>query len=336
MKKKSNNIVVAPKGEIIIYQAKDKQVKLEVRFEQETVWLSQSQIAGLFKTERSVITKHLRNILNTEELDEKSVCAKFAHTAADGKTYQTRFYSLDAIISIGYRVNSRRATQFRIWATRVLKEHLLTGYSLNQKRLLEQTGKLQELQKTIAFIETKSHKELLQSQAIELLSIVNEYTKALTLFEQYDGKKLVLQKSGKLRFVLTYNECRKIISEMKEGLEKKKEAGDLFGQEVGKKLEGAIGNLYQTFGGRELYFSIEEKAAHLLYFLVKDHPFVDGNKRIASILFIYFLERNNYLLKENAERKINDNALVALTLLIATSEPREKDVMIKIITNLLR
>lgn len=326
----------APKGEIIIYRTKDKQINLEVRLEQETIWLAQKQIAGLFGTQRPAITKHLNNIFNSKELEQNSVCSILEHTAQDGKKYKTQFYNLDAIISVGYRVNSARATQFRIWATRVLKEHLLHGYTINQKRLLEQNERLKELQKAIAFIESKSHKELLQWQSKELLVIVNEYTKALTILEQYDKKKLVLQKAKRPVFTLTGQECQSIIRRIKEELTRRKEASDLFGQQAGKKLEGIIGNLYQTFGGNELYRSVEEKAAHLLYFLVKDHPFVDGNKRIASMLFIYFLERNNYLLKESGEKKINDNALIALTLLIATSEPSEKEVMVKIITNLLK
>lgn len=168
------------------------------------------------------------------------------------------------------------------------------------------------------------------------MSIINEYTKALTVFEQYDKKKLVLQKTKRPSFILSYEHCHDIIKQVKNELIKKKEAGDLFAQEAGNKLDSIVGSSYQTFAGQELYQSIEEKATHLLYFLVKDHPFIDGNKRIASILFIYFLERNRYLLKENGEKKINDNALIALTLLIATSDPKEKDVMIKIITNLLK
>lgn len=321
------------RGDIVIYRAKDKNIRLEVQLKRETVWLTQAQIANLFRTERSVITKHLNNIFNSKELEKKSNVQKM-HVAFSDKP--VKLYNLDVIISVGYRVNSSRATQFRIWATRVLREHILRGYTINQKRLLEQTEKFKELQKTISFIEAKSHKELLQPQAKELLSIINEYAKALTIFGQYDEKKLVIQKTKKPKFCITYEECQGIVLKIKEGLIKKKEASDLFGQEATGKLEAIIGNLYQTFGGRELYHSVEEKAAHLLYFLVKDHPFIDGNKRIASIFFIYFLERNNYLLKENGEKKINDNALVALTLLIATSEPKEKDLMIKIITNLLR
>lgn len=334
-----NNIkrnIELPKGEIVIYRTRDRQVKLEVKLEQDTVWLTQQQIAQLFGTQRPAVTKHLNNIFKCKELQEDSVCSILEHTALDGKKYSTKFYNLDAIISVGYRVNSNRATQFRIWATRVLREHILCGYTINQQRLLEQTEKFQELQRTIAFIEAKSHEAQLESQAQELLRVINEYARSLTILEQYDGKKLVLQKARRPRFRLSYSECKDIISGLKDELAKKKEASGLFGDEIAKKFESIVANLYQTFGGKELYRSIEEKSAHLLYFVIKDHPFVDGNKRIASVLFIYFLKRNHYLLKQNGEPKINDNALVAVALLIATSEPREKEIMIKLITNLLK
>lgn len=334
--KKTKKNEVPGKGQIVIYQTKDKKVNLEVKLEQETVWLTQRQIAELFLTERSVITKHLRNIFKTKELEEKAVCAKIAHTALDGKSYQIKFYSLDVIICVGYRVNSSRATQFRIWATRVLRDHILCGYTLNQKRLLEQAEKFKDLQKAIEFIEAKSHEALLQSQTQELLAVINAYSKSLTILEQYDEKKLVLQKTRKPKFKLSYAECKDIIAGLKEELAKRNEASGLFGQEIDKRLESIVANLYQTFGGKELYRSIEEKSAHLLYFIIKDHPFADGNKRIASVTFIYFLKRNNYLMKPSGEPKINDNAIVALALLIATSQPREKEVMIRLITNLLR
>jgi len=328
---KSNN--EPSKGEIIIYKAKDKNIKLEVKLIEETVWLTQAQIAKLFQSDRSVITKHLSNIFDSKELDEKSNVQKM-HIPFSDKL--VKLYNLDVIISVGYRVNSVHATQFRIWATRVLREHILRGYTINQKRLLEQTEKFQELQRTIAFIESKSHVSQLENQAQELLRVINEYAKSLTILQQYDGKKLVLQKAKRPKFRLTYHECNDIIFGLKDELAKKKEASGLFGEEFDKKFESIIANLYQTFGGKELYRSIEEKSAHLLYFVIKDHPFADGNKRIASVLFIYFLKRNHYLLKQNGEPKINDNALVALALLIATSEPREKEVMIKLITNLLK
>lgn len=326
----------ASKGSIVIYRTRDKDIKIEVKLKQETVWLTQKQIALLFSTQRPAVTKHLNNIFKNKELREYSVSSILEHTAQDGKTYSTKFYNLDAIISVGYRVNSRRATQFRVWATGVLRKHILRGYTINQKRLLEQAERFKELQRAIAFIEAKSRETLLQNQAQELLKVINEYAKSFTILEQYDSKKLALHRTRRPRFRLAYSECKNIIIHLKEELTKKKEASGLFGQEIDGRLEGIVAAIYQTFGGKELYPSIEEKSAHLLYFVIKDHPFTDGNKRIASVFFIYFLARNNYLLKQNGEPKINDNALVALALLISVSEPREKETMIKIITNLLK
>lgn len=321
------------KGAIVIYQTKDREVKLVVKLEQETVWLTQAQIAKLFQTDRSVITKHLSNIFNSKELKEKSN-VHFMHIAFSDKP--VKLYNLDVVISIGYRVNSNRATQFRIWATKVLRGHILHGFTINQKRLLEQVDNFKKLQQTIAFISAKSQEKLLENQAQGLLRIINEYTKSLTMLEQYDGRKLLLHRAKRPRSTLKYGECKNIIISLKEELIKKKEASGLFGQESDRKFESIVANIYQTFGKKELYPSVEEKSAHLLYFVIKDHPFADGNKRIASILFIYFLRRNDYFLKQSGEPKINDNALVALALLIATSEPREKEIMIKIITNLLK
>lgn len=235
MKKPKKNKIPG-KGQIVIYQTKDKKVKLEVKLEQETVWLTQRQIAELFITERSVITKHLRNIFRSKELEEKAVCAKIAHTALDGKNYQIKFYNLDVVICVGYRVNSSRATQFRIWATQVLREHILRGYTLNQKRLLEQAEKFKDLQRAIEFIESKSHETLLQSQIQELLAVINAYSKSLTILEQYDEKKLVLQKTKKPKYKISYTECKDIIAGLKEELGKKKEASGLFGQEIDKRL----------------------------------------------------------------------------------------------------
>ncbi len=320
-------------GKIVIYLAKNKEVKLEVRLEQETVWLTQAQIAALFMTDRSVITKHINNIFKSKELLEERNVQKLHIPLSDRLV---KFYNLDMVISVGYRVNSKRATKFRIWATNVLKRHLLEGYTLNEKRLIEMQNKFRDLQRTIAFIEAKSHESLLQDQSAALLHVIGEYAKSFTILEQYDVKQLVLQKSTKSKFVLTYLICKKVIARLSIELSKKKEAAELFGLETDKGLQRIVGNLYQTFNRKELYQSIEEKSAHLLYFVIKDHPFVDGNKRIAAILFIYFLSQNNYLRKANGEAKINDNALVALALLIATSEPKDKDVMIKLITNLLR
>ncbi len=323
------------KGEIIIYQTPQKEVKLEVQLEKETVWLSQSQIAILFGTQRPAITKHLNNIFKAGELNKNSVSSILEHTATDGKTYKTQFYNLDAIISIGYRVNSKRATQFRIWATKTLKEHLIKGYTINEKRLLEAREKFKELQTAITFLQEKSKKELLSGQATEILNLLSSYAKTLTLLEEYDKGKLKTIKGEKAKFVLQYEECQRVIKEIKKELIAKKEVSNLFGNEIDKEFEGIIKNLYQSFSGKELYKTIEEKAAHLLYFTIKDHYFTDGNKRIASFLFVYFLDKNNYLYRKNGERKINDNTLVALALLIAESNPKEKDTLIKIIINLI-
>ena len=323
------------RGEIIIYQTSKKEVELEVRFEGETVWLTQGQIALLFGTKRPAITKHINNIFKSGELDKNSVSSILEHTATDGKTYKTKFYNLDAIISVGYRVSSKRATQFRIWATKVLKQYLVKGYALNQKQLLETEERFKELQETISFLHEKSHHELLAGQGKEILNLLANYSKTLTLLEQYDKERLALIKRTKGKFILDYSHASYVVDETKKELIIRKEASDLFGLENSGRFKGILGGIYQTFNGSELYPSLEEKSAHLLYLIIKDHPFVDGNKRIASLLFVYFLKRNKYLERPNGELKINDNALVALALLIAESDAKDKEILIKIITNLL-
>jgi len=290
---------------------------------------------GAFSDRKKRYTKHLKNIFDSGELKENSVCAKIAHTAADGKVYQTMFYNLDAILSVGYRVNSKSATEFRVWATRILKKHLIYGYTLNEKRLLKQAERLKDLQNTISFLQEKAGNELLVGQAQEILSLLLSYSKTLSILDQYDKNKLAAPKGKSSRYVLTYEHTLEVARKIKADLVSKKEASDLFGREMEHKFESVVKNLYQTFGGKELYRTIEEKAAHLIYLTIKDHPFIDGNKRIAAFLFIYFLDKNRYLFKRNGERKINDNALVALALLIAVSKPGDKDIMIKIIMNLI-
>ena len=326
------------KGEIIIYKTSKNEVSLDVRLEEETVWLNLNQLSILFDTDKSGISRHIKNIYKDEELDKKATVAIFATVQKEGGRIIKRdveFYNLDTILSIGYRVNSKQATQFRIWATKTLKDHLLKGYTINEKRLLEAREKFQELQTTISFLQEKSKKELLSGQAGEILNLLSDYAKTLTILEQYDKGQLKESKGGKTKFVLKYDDCLKIIAELKKELIVKKEAGDLFGQERGGSFEGIIKGLYQSFGGKELYPSIEDKASHLLYFIIKDHPFSDGNKRSAAFLFVYFLDKTNFLFKKSGERKINDNALVALALLVAESDPKEKDVMVKIVKNLL-
>jgi prophage maintenance system killer protein len=329
------------KGEIIIYKTTQNEVELKVKLEKETIWLTQAQIALLFGTQRPAITKHLKNIFENGELNEKVVSSILEHTTEHGaikgktQTQNVKFYNLDAIISVGYRVNSQRATQFRIWATKILKQYLVRGYALNEKRLLEAESKFHELQEAVLFLQKQSKKELFQGQETEILNLLADYSKTLSLLEQYDKGKLSGGKGRKTKFVLRYDECVKIIAELKKELIAKKEASNLFWQERDGSFEGIIKGLYQTFAKKKLYPAIEDKASHLLYLIIKDHPFSDGNKRSAAFLFVYFLDRSNYLFKKSGERKINDNALTALALLITESDPKEKETMIKIIKNLI-
>ena len=323
----------APRGEIAIYQGKDKKVKIEVKLQQETVWLTQKQIAYLFGTKRPAITKHLRNIFKSNELQENSVCSILEHTAADSKKYSTKFYNLDMIISVGYRVNSRRATQFRMWATNVLKRHLIDGYTLNERRLKEKTEKLETLQRSIKLIGTiKTRKELDYKEAMGLLDVISDYSYGLGLLDEYDNKKLKITKTtSEEKFRLDYDGGIKAVKELK----KKFGAFSLFGKEKDKSFKSSIDTIYQTFDNKELYPSVEEKAANLLYFIVKNHSFVDGNKRIAASIFLWFLEKNRLLYKSDGSKRLADNALVALTLMTAESDPSERDIILKLVVNLI-
>ena len=323
----------------MIYQGRHKDIQIEVTLENGTIWMNLNQIAKLFGRDKSVISRHLSSIFKERELDKKSVVAKNATTAADGKVYQVEYYNLDVVISVGYRVNSKRATQFRIWATGVLKEHILSGYTINERRLKEnQTIKLKELEKTISLFRGIIHsKELKASESEGLLSVITDYAHSWILLQQYDAGSLKIQKGvTKGISYIGGEECSGAIHALKNHLQKKNEDSDIFGVERHKgAIEGILNSIRQSFGGEEVYPSLEEKAAHLLYFIIKQHPLVDGNKRVASLLFIFFLSKNHYLHRRNGERKINDNALVALALLIAESKPSEKEVMISLITNLL-
>ncbi len=320
------------KGKVVIYKSPQNEVEVKVCFEKETVWLRQEEIARLYGKDRTVISKHVNKIFEDKEVELKSNVQKM-HLANSDKPVS--FYSLDVILAVGYRTNSSRAIHFRKWATSVLKKYLLAGYAVNEKLLQEEKDKLKGLQETISFLREKSKDKLLAGQEQEIFNILANYSKTLTLLEQYDKEKLVTVQSGKGKYILEYNETKQIIERIKAELIIKKEASELFGQESGEKLKGILGSIYQTFDRKELYPSLEEKSAHLLYFLIKDHPFIDGNKRIASFLFVYFLDKNNYLYRPSGEKKVNDNALTALVLLIAVSDPREKDKLVKIITNLL-
>jgi death-on-curing family protein len=311
-----------------------KPVGLKVKIKNENTWLTQSQISFLFQVDRSVVTKHLKNIFETGELREKSNVQKM-HIANSDKPVKA--YNLDVIISVGYRVNSIRATQFRIWATKTLKQYLVKGYVLNQKRLKEQQKSLKTLSDSVALIKSKIYSPQLTGQESELLEIVKTYIDSLRLLKLYDDQQLkTTGLKTPVKFILDYEISTTNINKLKQNLIKQNLASDNFGLENGEALKGLIGAISQTYDSRDLYRSIEEKAANLLYFIIKDHPFVDGNKRIASTLFIYFLSKNNFLFKENGETKINDRALVALALLVAVSDPKEKDTIVKLIINLIK
>jgi death-on-curing family protein len=336
---KTNDI---SKSEIIIYRAKDGRAKLDIKLDKETVWLTQAQISQLFGIQRPAITKHLNNIFKSGELNDNLVSSILEHTtkhgAIKGKTQvkSIKFYNLDAIISVGYRVNSKRATEFRVWATQVLKKHIIDGFTINQKRLKEQ--ELNKLEGAIRlFQNTMQSKKITSSEAKGLLQIITDYADSWVLLQQYDEGKLEIQKSKIKKIqVIDYESARDSIDKFKNKLINKKQASNIFGQERDKTLQGILGTISQSFSGKEFYPSMEEKAAHLLYFIIKDHPFVDGNKRIAAFLFILFLKQNRFLLNKKGENKISNNALVALALLVAQSQPREKNVMIILITNLIK
>jgi hypothetical protein len=313
----------------MLYQAKSGAIELRGDAAHETVWASQTQIADMFNVERSVITKHIRNIFKEKELDAKAVCAKFAHTATDGKTYQVEHYNLDAIISIGYRVNSKTATQFRQWATKTLREHITKGYSINRK----QVGK-----NYAAFMKSVSDVQALLPEHVLLdpkamLELVKEFSSTWVSLDAYDKGTLKAVGTTKKSIKLSGNELTEAISSLRTELMNKGEATDIFAQEkTGGSIEGIVGNVLQSCGGKALYPSIEEKAAHLLYFMVKNHPFVDGNKRSGAFAFIWFLRKT----KAKTFRNINPGALTALTLLIAESDPKLKDQMVALVTQILK
>jgi len=317
-----------PKGQVILYKN-----KVEVRLEAETVWLTQVQIAKLFGTKRPAITKHLSNIFKSKELRKDSVCSILEHTAADGKIYKTNFYNLDTIISVGYRVNSVQATHFRIWATNTLRKHLVDGYTLNEKRLAKDAAKYKELQKTIALIKNVESLADLSDEAKGIIRVISDYTRALDILDDFDHQRLRVPKGTKKAiYALTYEKALVIIDAIKE----KFGGSDLVGQEKDNSFKSSIGSIYQTFERMDVYPTIQNKAAHLLYFVVKNHSFVDGNKRIAAALFVCFLAKCGILHRKDGSKIIDTSALVGLTLMIASSRPKEKDIMIKVILNLLQ
>jgi prophage maintenance system killer protein len=328
-------------NQIEIYKAPEGP-EVQVRFEGETMWLTLNQIAGLFGTQKAAISKHVNNIYKASELSEKTTVSKMETVRIEGGrqvTRQIEYYNLDMVISIGYRVNSARATQFRIWATQRLKDYLIKGYAINEKRLKDFENlqvKLKELEGAHKLITQALESRRLDGYEKELLSIITDYANTWFVLNQYDKGQLKIEDVSKKKpSALDYEEVKKSIAKFKDRLVAQKQAGDLFGQEVGGKFQAVLGSINQTFGGKDLYLSIEEKAAHLLYFCIKDHPFTDGNKRIGSLLFLLYLVENHCLLNKKGERKVNDSALTALALLIAESKPAHKEVMANLVVNLI-
>ncbi|NMG15007.1 virulence protein RhuM/Fic/DOC family protein [Aromatoleum bremense] len=318
-------------NELVFFEAEGESI--QVRIEQETVWLSQEQIARLFERDRSVITKHLRNVFREGELDEAAVCANFARTASDGKTYQTRFFNLDAILSVGYRVNSRRGTQFRQWASRVLKEYLTRGYALDRQRLEHNARELEAALQLVR--RTLAHPELGQEAGRGLAEIVVRYTQTFLWLQRYDEGLLTEPRGHPGGELPSVTEARAGISNLKTDLMAKGQASALFGIEREDGLAALLGNLDQTAFGEPAYPTLESRAAHLLYFIVKNHPFTDGNKRIGAFLFAGFLHRNGRLFDTDGSPVINDVGLAALSLLVAQSRPDDRDVLIRLLMNML-
>ena len=317
------------KNEIILFENQD--IKLEVNMKDETVWLSLEQMTKLFGRDRTVITRHVNNIFKNEELDKSEVCAKFAHTTQHGalsdktQTREMEYYNLDMIISVGYRVKSKNGIIFRKWATSVLKDYMIKGYAVNQKRLeyLEKTVKLIDI---AGRIET----ELKGTEAQEIINVINNYRNALDLLDDYDHKTLTKPNGIKDDKKISYEDCMNVISKLRFNND-----SDLFALERNQGLKAIIGNIYQSFDGKDLYPTVEEKASNFLYLITKNHTFIDGNKRIAATLFIYFLDFYNILYIDN-KQIIDNNTLVAITLLIAESNPKEKDTLIDLIMNFLK
>lgn len=327
-------------NQIEIYQSEDKQTQVEVRFEEGTVWLSQQQIAELFQQTKQNVSLHIKNIYKDEELVKEATIKESLTVQSEGSRNVSRkisLYNLDIILSVGYRISSRRGSQFRKWATQRLTEYLIKGYTLNEKRLNQFSKNLIELERAVQLIHQSGNSESLNlPEAKGLIEIISNYTQSFILLNQYDSNNLP---SGKLNENITYeikfDEAVNAINSLRKNLIEKKEATHLFGNQKDDSFKGILGNIVQSFDGKYLYASIEEQAAHLLYFVIKNHPFTDGNKRIGAFLFVWFLEKNKHRFKKSGELKINDNALVALALLVAQSNPIEKDLMVKLVMNLI-
>ncbi|MGO1689276.1 MAG: RhuM family protein [Halomonas sp.] len=320
--------------QIRIFTSNDGHAQLEVALDQETAWLSQAQMCELFGRERSVITKHIRNVFKEGELERESVCAKFARTAEDGKTYQVDYFNLDVIISVGYRVKSQRGVQFRKWATQVLKDHLVQGYTLNQRRLAERGIEFEQAVDLLS--RTLTNQGLVSNEGEAVARVISDYARSWSLLQGYDEQQLaeVGIKQPDMQ-PLELDEALKAIGELKQTLMAKGEATELFGQLRGDGLASALATIEQGFGDELFYPNVATRAAHLLYFVIKNHPLADGNKRCGSFLFLWYLRRNAALLARPVEQLINDNTLVALALLVAESLPDQKTLMIRLIEHFL-
>ena len=321
-------------NKIVIYQTDDGQTQIDVRLENETVWLTQAQMAELFQTDRSSIVRHINNIYKAEELDRESTCAKIAQVQLEGKRAVRRnipFFNLDMIISVGYRVNSKRGIKFRQWANKALKDYLVKGYAVNERLRKEQIAELRQLVGMLGRT-IQSQPVLSTDETSALFEVVTDYSYALDTLDNYDYQRLAIEKTTKEEpFHATYENAMEEINHLRE----KFGGSVLFGNEKDDSFKSSIGQIYQTFGGKELYPSVEEKAAMLLYLVTKNHSFSDGNKRIAATLFLWFLNGNRILYRADGSKRIPDNTLVALTLMIAESRTEEKDVMVKVVVNLI-
>ncbi len=319
---------------IAIYETADGVISTEVRLENETVWLTQDQIGRLFGRERSVITKHLGNVFKENELSEKSNVQNL-HIANSDKP--VKHYNLDVIISVGYRVKSPEGTRFRIWANRILKDHLVQGYTLNQQRLTQQQKNIRQLERALSLFQQNLIEQASLPEARGLVNVIAGYARTFVLLNQFDSERLPLGDfATTIHYEIREDEALAGIATLKADMLMRSEASELFGNQKDDSFAGILGNILQSFGGEYLYPSIEEQAAHLLYFVIKNHPFSDGNKRIGAFLFIWFLQRNRHHLKSDGELKINDNALAAIALLVAQSDPAQKQLMIHLIMNLIR
>jgi DNA ligase (NAD+) len=317
--------------QIAIFTSKEGSISVNAKLSEDTLWLSLNQLVELFGRDKSVISRHLKKIFNENELDERAVVAKYATTAADGKKYQVDYYNLDVIISVGYRVNSKRGIEFRRWANEILKDYLIKGYSINSQKITAE--KVSELQQAIELLSnTLINQKLVDSEGEEILSVIKNYSKTWDILIKYDEDRLGIPNSRQSDIEeLSYDSAILAIKSIKQDLHSKGESTALFGNEKDNSLKGILVNIYQTFDGNDLYPSLEEKASHLIYFLIKNHPFSDGNKRIGCFLFLLFLQKNKKFLLNIP----SPEALTAIALLIAESDPKQKDLIIKLVMNLI-